>query len=422
LLAGFYIYFYLNTKLIQRRRKASISMEPDTTVTDRRGLRDSNLNRLLNLIRLNAPISRPELATASGLSPATVLALTNELSERGLVIEKGTAHAPRGRRPALLELDPAGCYAIGLMIREYEVVGSIINLHGSIISSLHWDLNLVGHSEHSVAHIAELIEELISHNEATHEHIIGVGCAVSGYIDSLNGICVDSWQLGWHDFALGPLLSERLRMPVLVSNNVSCVSCYENLFGRGQIYQNFLTIALGRGLGMGVVINGEIYGGSTGGAGEFGHTAAVIDGRPCECGRAGCLEAYVAHQGLLITYRDLLNAGGFSQAEPTLEQLLQSPPDNQEASLTLQKAGRLFGAGLANLVNLFNPECIILTGEGIEYGERFFDPALQMLHERTFSRLDSSLQIILEPWSGYESWTRGAGALVLSHFLFTPVK
>lgn len=397
-------------------------MEPATLVTELRGLRDSNQNRLLNLIRLHGPVSRPELATASGLSPATVLALTNELVARGLVSEKGTAIAPRGRRPTLLELDPVGCYSIGLMIREYETVGSLVNLHGSIVSSLHWKLNLVEPHAQAIERIAELVEELINQNAIARQRIIGVGCAVSGYIDSQNGICIDSWQLGWHDFALGPLLSERLHMPVLVSNNVGCISYYENLFGRGQTYQNFLTVALGRGLGLGIVLNGTIYSGSSGGAGEFGHTVAVVDGRRCECGNKGCLEEYVSHRGLLTTYRELLTSGGFTTREPTLEQLLYRSSDDPLALLALQKAGRLFGAGLANIVNLFNPECIILTGEGIEYGPRFFDAALQMLQEQSFSRLAAHLQVILEPWSDYESWTRGAGALVFSQFLFTPHK
>ncbi|HET8841609.1 MAG TPA: ROK family protein, partial [Ktedonobacteraceae bacterium] len=279
-------------------------MEQETTVVDHGGMRDSNLNRLLNLIRLNAPISRPELATAAGLSPATVLALTNELAERGLVIERGTASAPRGRRPTLLEIDSTGSYALGLMIREFEVVGSIVNLHGSIVSSLHWQLDVRNSGEQTIEQIAKLGEELIGQSGLPPERIIGVGCAVSGYIDSLNGICIDSWQLGWHDFPLGPRLSERLQMPVLVSNNVSCISYYEHLFGRGQIYQNFLTIALGRGLGLGIVLNGDIYTGSSGGAGEFGHTIAVIDGRRCECGKTGCLEEYVGHRGILTTYRE----------------------------------------------------------------------------------------------------------------------
>jgi N-acetylglucosamine repressor len=397
-------------------------MEQESIVAEHRGTRDTNLNRLLNLIRLKAPVSRPELAAASGLSPATVLALTNELNERGLVIETGTASSPRGRRPALLEIDPAGCYAIGLMIREYETVGSIINLHGSIVASLHWDLQLTEQGDHVVERIAELVKELIARNQVAPGRIIGVGCAVSGYVDSQSGVCVDSWQLGWHDFALGPLLSQRLELPVLVSNNVTCISCYELLFGRGQIYRTFLTVALGRGLGLGIVLNGEIFSGSAGGAGEFGHTVAVVDGRRCECGNRGCLEEYVGHRGVLATYRELLNAGGFTEAEPTLEQLLHAPPDDQLAALALRKAGRLFGAGLATLVNLFNPACIIITGEGIEYGERFFEPARQTLREHAFSRFATSLSVILEPWSGYESWTRGAGALVLSQFLFTPTR
>lgn len=397
-------------------------MEQESIVAEHRGTRDTNLNRLLNLIRLKAPVSRPELAVASGLSPATVLALTNELNERGLVIETGTASAPRGRRPALLEIDPAGCYAIGLMIREYETVGSIINLHGSIVASLHWDLRLNEQGDEVIERIAALVRELIARNEVAPGRIIGVGCAVSGYVDSQSGICVDSWQLGWHDFALGPLLAKRLGIPVLVSNNVTCISCYELLFGRGQIHQTFLTVALGRGLGLGIVLNGEIFSGSTGGAGEFGHTVAVMDGRRCECGNRGCLEEYVAHRGVLATYRELLNAGGFTEARPELEQLLHSSSEDQLATMALQKAGRLFGAGLATVVNLFNPACIIITGEGIEYGKRFFEPALQTLREHTFSRLASSLSVDLEPWSGYESWTRGAGALVLSQFLFAPAK
>lgn len=394
-------------------------MGMETSATDHKVMRDINQNRLLNLIRVNGPVSRPELSAITGLSPATVLALTNDLISRQIVIEKGTANAPRGRRPVLLEIDPRGGYAVGLMIREHETVGVIVNLHGSVVSSLHWDLTLINQdAQQTIELIAERVEELITRAGFARERIIGVGCAISGFIDSQNGICVDSWQLGWHNFELGRPLSARLQMPVLVSNNVSCISCYENLFGRGQPYQNFLTVAIGRGLGLGIIINGELYSGATGGAGEFGHTTVVVDGRECECGKRGCLEAYVAHRGLVATYAFLLKARGYQQEEPALEQLLHSAPDDPVACQAFQQAGHMFGIGLANVVNLFNPECIILTGEGIEFGDRFFDPALQALHEHTFSRLGRSLEVLREPWAGYESWARGAGALVLSRFLF----
>src|SRR5579884_1323418 len=129
-------------------------METETPVTDHKAMRDTNLNRVLNLIRLKAPISRPELAAATGLSPATVLSLTNDLISRQLVIEKGTAMIPRGRRPTLLEIDPTGGYAIGLMLREYEAVGVIVNLHGAIVSSLHWQQTFSNQDRETIEQIA----------------------------------------------------------------------------------------------------------------------------------------------------------------------------------------------------------------------------------------------------------------------------
>lgn len=396
-------------------------MSPGTSATDHKGMRDLNQNRLLNFIRLNAPISRPQLCELSGLSPATVLNLTNELLESQILVEKGTANSSRGRRPALLEIHPAGGYAIGLMIREYETIGVVVNLHGMIVSSAHWHMTLVGKHEQSIPMLAEKVEALITQAGIPRKRLIGVGCALSGFIDSERGICIDSWQLGWHHFALAAPLAERLQLPVVIRNNVSCIACYENLFGRGQGYQHFLTVSIGRGLGLGIVINGDIYGGAMGGAGEFGHTTIVVDGRLCECGKRGCLEAYIAHQGLLLTYEELLRATGRSSQTPlTIEHLLQSAADDPIVQETLRRTGRLLGIGLANLANVLNPECIILTGKTMEFGDYLLVPAARALQETAFSELGRSVQLISEPWIGYGSWARGAAALVLHRLLFVP--
>jgi len=176
----------------------------ERAATNQQGMRDLNQNRLLNCIRLNAPVSRPELAAALELSPATVLALPNDLLARQIIVETGTAHSARGRRPVLFEIHPEGGYAIGLMIREYEMVGVVVNLYGAIVSSAHWDVVLPASHEQAIEAIAENVEALIGQANLPRERLIGVGCALPGYIDSRHGICIDSWQLGWHHFVVHP--------------------------------------------------------------------------------------------------------------------------------------------------------------------------------------------------------------------------
>lgn len=399
-------------------------MTGQVTSADRKLIRDINQNRILNLIRLHAPISRPQLAARSGLSGVTVLDITNDLIARNIVTESGFADSTGGRKATLLEIRPDSGYAIGLMLREYEVVGVVLNLQASIICVQHWDVTLLNRSSEAVESLAQKIEELILQAAIPRKHIIGIGCAISGYVDADNGVCVDSWQLGWHHFELGGPLARRLQIPVYVDNNVSCVTCYEKLFGQGRPYQHFLTVAIGRGLGLGIVINGDIYRGATGGAGEFGHIMVVPEGRRCECGKTGCLEAYVAFQGILTTYAELsqkanqqARSDNVTDVVGSIAQLYQKAKGGEHrAQEALRKAGTVLGIQLANVVNLFNPECIVLTGEGTMFGDYLFAPMEEALRAHTFSQLGTDLQIILESWTSYEIWSRGAAALVLRRF------
>lgn len=147
----------------------------------------------------------------------------------------------------------------------------------------------------------------------------------------------------------------------------------------------------------------------------------MVDGRLCECGKRGCLEAYIAHRGLLLTYEELLQAEGRSPHTPlTIEWLLQNAADDPIGQETLRWTGRLLGIGLANLANVLNPECIILTGKTMEFGDQLLAPATQAFQEAAFSELGRSVQLISEPWVGYDSWARGAVALVLHRLLFVP--
>ena len=402
---------------------------------DRKLMQDMNQNTLLNLIRHHAPISRPQLTAFSGLSPATVMSLTNKLIERGFVQESGIAESTGGRKAALLEICAEAGFAVGMAVRGFEVTGVLVNLHGDILFAERKAVTLRHEHTRGVALLADCVTELLTHAGVPMEGVIGVGCALSGYIDAQEGRCVDSWNLGWHHVEISQPLSQCLSLPVFIDNDVSCLMTYEKLFGRCKDSHNFLTVSLGRGVGLGLAVNDEVYRGATGGAGEFGHTVAVAGGRLCECGKRGCLEEYVSYRGIIANYQEHMGSSPFTIAatnmqpdwvmqreeEMILELLKRADQGDEAAKLAFQQSGERLGIGLANLVNVLNPECIILTGEGTIVERHMLAPMEVMMRQHIFSELGGSLYILVDPLMSYENWARGAAALVLHHFFASPV-
>ena len=410
-------------------------MQGKAAPADRKLIRAINQNSLLNLIRLNAPISRPQLAELSGLSLATVIGLTGELIERNFVLEGGPAESTGGRKATLLDLHPEGGFALGLMVRGFEYIGVVVNLRGDVVFALHRDSSLKHQSAQAVEQIVEMTNDLLSQSGVDKDLVIGLGCALSGYIDAKSGICVDSWNLDWHNVELAEPLSQRLGLPVVIDNDVRCITTYEKLFGWGSSYENFFTVVLGRGVGLGLVLNGAVYRGATGGAGEFGHMVAVPGGRRCECGKRGCLEEYISFRGIIANYRELnykenipfnmtLNSASdqaVRSEERMVHELFERASGGDElATQAFQHSGELMGIALANLVNVLNPECIVLTGEGAFVEQAMFQPMEAVLRQNLFSQLGKDLRLLVEPLVGYESWARGAAALVLHRFFVLP--
>jgi N-acetylglucosamine repressor len=216
---------------------------------------------------------------------------------------------------------------------------------------------------------------------------------------------------------------------------VSCITTYEKLFGWGSSYENFFTVVLGRGVGLGLVLNGVVYRGATGGAGEFGHMVAVPGGRRCECGKRGCLEEYISFRGIIANYRERnyketipfnmpLNSASdqaVRSEERMIHELFERASGGDElAAQAFQQSGELMGIALANLVNVLNPECIVLTGEGAFAEQAMFQSMEAVLRQNLFSQLGKDLCLLVEPLVGYESWARGAAALVLHRFFVLP--
>ena len=395
---------------------------------DRFLIRSINQSVLLNLIRAHGPISRPQLATLSGLSQVTVIKITNPLIERHLIQEKDYAESTGGRRAGLLEINPEGGFAVGLIPQQYSLTAVILNLNSDLVYSQQWNITLRDNYPQAIDLFVQCIEELFSNSGLPREKIIGAGLGMGGLIDAERGWCIDSWMMNWRNVEISQPLEDRLGIPVFLDNDVNCLAVYEKLFGQGQPYHHFLVVAIGGGVGLGIVINDDLYRGAFGGAGEFGHTAVTTEGRPCVCGNHGCLETYISDSGIVKNYLEYVHATTYTLAEgiqePTAFELVERARNGDKAAMAaFQRAGILLGVSLANLVNIFNPECIVLSGPNTDAsmlaGDLLLEPMRQAFKQHLFSQIGKDLHFIVERL-GFESWARGAGSLVLSHFFASP--
>jgi predicted NBD/HSP70 family sugar kinase len=390
-------------------------------------MREINEATVFNLLRSRSPVSRTSLAQLSGLSLNTIIGITNNFIERHLILENGEAESTGGRKAPLLEIHRDGAYAIGLYVTPYIVEGVILNMEGDLIFSESWQLNLHGSSTEGLNRLTVKINELIEHSGLTRDKIVGVGCGLPGTINPDTGYSVDAWHLGWHNVPVRQQLHKRLGLPVFVDNDLNCLTCYELVFNRGRTYQNFLVVGVGgRGLGLGIAIEGKLFRGAWGGGAEFGHTIFELNGRQCECGNKGCLEEYIIDRGTIANYLSLLPANAEAKIDPLLNTsaqvdflVKQASEGDLLAREAFEQSGTNLGVGLANLVNLFNPECLILNFQHFEAKEFMLESLRTGLHQNTFSQLGKKLKLIIEPLNRSD-WARGAGSLVLRDFFLAP--
>jgi predicted NBD/HSP70 family sugar kinase len=229
-------------------------------------------------------------------------------------------------------------------------------------------------------------------------------------VDPASGRVADSPLLEWAHLDLIALLEERLHLPVLLDNDVNTLTVAEQLFGAGRGLAHVLVVTLGRGIGMGLVINGLVHRGARGGGGEIGHVEVVPNGPECWCGRHGCLEAVAAEPAIV---RELLATTGRLVQPGDIEALADREPVIAEI---LERAGRHVGRAIANVVTVFDPERIVISGEGVRLGNHYLAPLRAELAARDHK--EEPTDVVIEPW-GDEAWARGAATLVLRE-LFHP--
>ncbi|MGI8976217.1 MAG: ROK family protein [Thermomicrobiales bacterium] len=372
---------------------------------NRRLMREMNESIVLGLIRRHEAISRVEIARAAQLSAATVTGITTSLIAHGLVREKATGVSTGGRRPILLSFNRKAGIAVGIKITERQLVCVATDLAGAEEKRNRVPLADGTQPADVVALIAAEVARL---REAyAPRRVFGVGVGIAGVVDRPSGVCRLSPFLHWQNVPLRAALEAVIPEPVVVENDVNTLTFAFRSDVVPSSVSSFLAVTFGRGIGLGMILNGVPFRGARGQGGELGHITVESDGSLCECGKRGCLEAVASMPALIQEAARLV---GKPLTEQEFRELVLVR-DSRVAGLT-DRMANVFGEALAILVNILNPDMVVLSGEGAWLIDHLYSPILQSMTANVFDGLSADLEVRVEERPD-EFWAMGAARVLL---------
>jgi predicted NBD/HSP70 family sugar kinase len=282
-------------------------------------------------------------------------------------------------------------------------------------------------SKRSVEFVANLIEDGIRHCVAearlSMRKISGIGIGIPGLVDSDKGITYWSPLYRRGNATLRELIQNRFKIKTLIENDANTVTLAQQWFGEGRGIDNFIVVTVEHGVGMGIVVNGQLYRGLNGIGAELGHMVILPGGAQCRCGKRGCIEAYVADYRILQSAIDAGKAGKWNcpdYASLTIEEVTGIARRGEPALRKIfKKGGEILGLGISGLAQIFNPEKIIIAGEGVRAGDLLFKPMRKTIEKHTTPEMYETLQIIIQKWQDTD-WARGAASMALQELYKSP--
>ncbi len=329
-----------------------------------RDLRRRNRSAVLSRLYFDGPLSRQELAQLTGLSAATISNVTAALLEDRLILEAGLVGSDGGRPRILLRVNPRYGRVVGINVGETGVKVELFDLTMGRLATAERPMWTARPDPHEVvAHLVSGLAEVTADIE--HDSILGVGVGLPGAVQRGPRVQVHAQTIGWDGVPIEDLVrSAAVRAPLFFDNGAKTQGQAELWFGAGRGCRHAVIALIGSGVGAAVITNGSTYQGATSSAGEWGHTVIVYGGRECRCGARGCLEAYIGAESILARYQRARRgprvAGLDEQAG--LAEMMAAAGTSRTAARILEETAGYLGAGIANLINLFNPERIVLGG------------------------------------------------------------
>jgi predicted NBD/HSP70 family sugar kinase len=349
---------------------------------DQRLVKSINRNALLRLLLDEPGQSRATLAERSGLTKSTVSLLTKELLDEGWLDEDGVAvTGSLGRRPTPLRIAGRGLVLIGAELGTDSIRVVAASLQGEVLQAM--AVPLRDRAPDVACHqLVELVTAESARVTRTGARLLGIGVGLPGAVDTAHGVIQFAPNLGWRDVEVGQRLARELmagglaQVPVYCQNEADLAAVGETTFGSRPIDDPLVYVSCAVGVGAGIVLNGALFTGATGAAGEIGHTILHVDGLRCTCGRRGCVEAYVGLKAVAHA-AGLLRNGEVDRAALAAE---LEKPRAQRARKAFAAAGDALGVLLQNAWTTFNPKAIVLGGEAVTLGgAHFLEAAVERL-------------------------------------------
>ncbi|HAA63934.1 MAG TPA: transcriptional regulator [Thermoanaerobacter sp.] len=385
-------------------------------------LKGMNESVILNIIRKMGPISRADIAKETNLTPPTVTNIVNKLIAENIVMEYKVGESNGGRPPVLIKLNPDFMSIIVIHISTY-------NLHQYTLDA---ELKTKKKEKNSIRglkqeEVLELLTSVLDKAiKESPQNVSGIGIVVRGPVKMKEGISVFAPNIGWRNVPLKSIVEERFGIPTYVINDVRAMALGEFHMGKAKDVENMIFLKVGYGIGSAILINGRIYTGASDGAGEIGHTTIDVAGPQCSCGNYGCFEALASEKALVNlvvkSIKEGIDSIVYQMAEGMLdsvtpEMIYEAAKLNDKLAVNaLKTIGRYLGIGIANTINTFNPELILIGGGIVQARELIEDIIIETAKKRTFENSFSSCRIAFAEL-GDDATLIGAANMVMDEVL-----
>lgn len=393
---------------------------------DKFAMAQMNRSMVFDLIRRKGPISRAEIARTIGLSIPTVMKITEEFSHKQFVQDVGKGESSGGKRPELLELIPDSKYIIGVGVGRSKTNVLMMNLAGEVFIREIMETGGTVVPEVWISRLIRVIENVIRESGLPEKQILGMGIGMPGILDEESGKVLFSPDFKWENVDMLTPIRERFKMDITIENANRALAMGEYYFGAGVDSRNFLVVNLGHGIGSAIMREGEFYRGSSGSSGEIGHIILEKNGPKCNCGNKGCLEAIASGNAIARDAKIAVLEGNASK----IMELVNGDINRIEAKTVFEaahlgdqmaiqiteRAMQYIGIGLANYINLLDPDLIILFGGLTNAGNIFLKKIKEVLRERQMKFAGRQVKLVISQM-GENGTAVGSASLVLKKFI-----